>query len=560
MNVSSSRVARRVVLCLAVLLAVLVLPAPARAQQAAPSALQPALHKGPPAKYVIFFIGDGMGLAQRMAGDLYMDAMESKMPQAGVFRLAMNRLPAQGLATTFGADAVITESAAAGTALASGQKTVKGVLGLDATRKNPTTTLADLAKAGGRKVGVVSTASIDHATPAAFYAHVLRRGDYYGIARQLAASKVDFFAGGGFKQPKGKDGKKGDVMKEIEAAGFTVCRTAEEIAKLTPQSGRALAIHPSLDSEKSVVYEIDRKPEDPSLADLTAKALECLEGPEGFFLMVEGGKIDWACHANDAATAVRETLALDHAIQEAMKFYERHKDQTLIVVTADHETGGLSLGYSATGYKLHLERLANQKMSLGVLSKKVSDYRKTRKYETARFEELLGLLEEATGLAPETPEHKAAAAKALADLVAAEKALKNLTGQAREEAEDDLDDAKAEYAQLVGMVLNAGELEAMKRAFDASMRKLLPKPKTTAPDPAKYQPDLSYGGREPFAVEAVRILNRKAGINWGSYAHTAIPVPVSAIGVGQETFTGFYDNTHLQKKIAAAMGVAAGGR
>jgi len=542
-------------------LAVLVLSAPAWAAEG-PSgeALQPTSHKAPPAKYVILFIGDGMGLAQRMAADLYMDAMESKLPQAGAFRLVMNRLPAQGLATTFGADAVITESAAAGTALATGRKAVKSVLGVDASKTKAMTNLSELAKANGRKVGVMSTASIDHATPAAFYAHVARRSDYYSIARQLAASKVDFFAGGGLKQPKGKDGRKSDVMKEIEAAGFTVCRTAEDLAKLGPQSGRVLAIHPSLDSEKSVVYEIDRKSEDPSLADLTRKALQCLEGPEGFFLMVEGGKIDWACHANDAATAVRETLALDRAVQEALKFYLRHKDETLIVVTADHETGGLSLGYSATGYKLHLERLAAQKMSLGVLAKKVSDYRKTRKYETARFEELLDLLKDATGLVPQTPEHKAAAAKALADLVEQEKALKNLTGKAREEAEDDFDDAKVEYAQMVAMVLAPAELEAMKRAFDASMKKLLPKPKTTTPDPAKYQPDLSYGGREPFAVEAIRILNHKAGINWGSYAHTGIPVPVSAIGVGEKTFTGLCDNTHVQQKIAAAMGLTTDGK
>ena len=200
------------------------------------------------------------------------------------------------------------------------------------------------------KVGIITSVSIDHATPAVFYAHEDSRNNHYNIGVQLANSDFDFFGGGGFLRPAGADGAEPHVLDIAQANGFTVARGATQLAAISPGT-RTIAIDP-LDDSQALYYEIDRvhDPETLTLAEYTAEAIRLLDNPHGFFMMIEGGKVDWACHANDARTAIDETLAFDKAVAEALAFYEQHPDDTLIVVTGDHETGGLS---TAGGHTLH---------------------------------------------------------------------------------------------------------------------------------------------------------------------------------------------------------------
>jgi alkaline phosphatase len=154
------------------------------------------------------------------------------------------------------------------------------------------------------------------------------------------------------------------VLDIAQANGFTVARGATELAAISPGT-RTIAIDPYLDDSQALYYEIDRvhDPETLTLAEYTAEAIRLLDNPHGFFMMIEGGKIDWACHANDARTAIDETLAFDKAVAETLAFYEQHPDDTLIVVTGDHETGGLSIGWAGTRYNSFWSVLENQTVS-----------------------------------------------------------------------------------------------------------------------------------------------------------------------------------------------------
>ena len=275
--------------------------------------------------------------------------------------LNMSKLSVQGMCTTFPWNSYITDSAPAATALATGKKTAEGVISMDPTKTVPYTTIAEQAKAAGMKVGIVSSVSIDHATPACFYAHEPLRGNYHNIGHQTYASGFDFFGGGGFKAV---DGALGNVLTAAQGAGYVIADTKAEIDALQPGK-KAIAINPVLDdlkNDKALFYDIDRAntvANDPAQADnhltlaqFTSRAISLLEKGKGFFLMVEGGKVDWACHANDARTTFDDMVAFDDAIGVALEFMYRHPWDTLIVVTGDHETGGLTIWLG--GYRVRL--------------------------------------------------------------------------------------------------------------------------------------------------------------------------------------------------------------
>jgi len=294
-------------------------------------------------RHIFLFIGDGMGL-------VHVEAARLAAESAGLPPLSFAGFPVQGRASTANALYAVTDSAAAATALATGHKTANGVLSVSPLGGTAYETLPDLAKARGMKVGIVTTVSLNHATPAAFYAHSVSRSSYHDIALQLADSTIDFFGGGGLLQPRGSDGRGEDALERARSKGFLTIGTKAVFAALSPGAGRVIASSERLDSEASMAYELDRVSGEQSLADFIAKGAELLESDAGFLMVVEGGKIDWASHDNDTRRMIPEVLALGRAVDVALQFLAAHPDDTLIVVTSDHETGGLVLDGTVTSW------------------------------------------------------------------------------------------------------------------------------------------------------------------------------------------------------------------
>ena len=305
-----------------------------------------------------------------------------------------------------------TLRASAGTAIASGNKNESGVVNMDLTKTVKFKTIAEYAHESGRKVGVITSVSLDHATPACFYA---------------------------------KD--------------------------------------------------------DLALADYTRKAIELLsDDPEGFFIMVEGGKVDWACHANDAAASIMDTLAFDNTVSEAIAFAEKHPEDTLIVVTGDHETGGMTLGFAGTKYSTAFDKIAAQKMSYVAFGDKVlTPYKKSVDKSKAKLDDLLPAIEDAFGL---------------------------------------------KYDSLTAL-----QKDELAVAFQRSIGNEVVRP-------VQEDQYLLYGGYEPLTVKITQIVNQNAGLGWTSYSHTGVPVATFARGAGQELFAGYYDNTDIFRKLASVLGVS----
>ncbi|MEJ2718730.1 MAG: alkaline phosphatase, partial [Deltaproteobacteria bacterium] len=466
----------------------------------APCALSDAAQSNTkPAKYLFLFIGDGMGTAHRSAAAYYQGK-----------RLRMDSLPVQGITTTHAANRLVTGSAAAATALASGIKTNIGMLGVGPDRR-AVATVAELAEKKGMKVGIISSVSIDHATPAGFYAHVPSRRQYYDIAIALGDSGFDFFGGGGLLDPRNKKSRskkfRGDAVAYIKSKGYKVVDTKADFMKLTRNDGKIVAWNHRLPDGQALPYALDATESDISLAEFTAKAIQLLDNKNGFFLMVEGGKIDWAAHANDAATTITDTLAFDEAVGVALDFASKHPDETLIVVTADHECGGLSLGGAGAKHRTYFDVLKNQKVSFQKFTDDVIKPYRRSCGDNCSFEAVKKLITENLGL------------------------------------KFDGDPAKDR------MVLTPHEIEILEAAYEQSMSR----DKTSA----KSSKVVSiYGRYEPITFAALRILNRKAGLRWASDYHTAEPVPTSAQGVGASLLSGHHENTDIAKVIMAAMGLA----
>ena len=360
-------------------------------------AILPSGEKPEKAKYVFLFIGDGMGLAQVNLTEAYLAALKNEI---GFEHLNFTKFPQAGLVSTFANNRMITCSAAAGTALATGHKTNIGRISMDPSGSVPYESIAAKAKKSGYKIGIVTSTSIDHATPAVFYAHQPDRNMYFEIGVQLTQSVFDFFAGGGFLHPDDTlEGKAVNLVQLAKDNGFNVVNTLEGFDNLAPGNSKTLVLSPRQGSEASLPFYIDSEPGDITLDEYISKAISMLYNDNGFFMMVEGGKIDWACHGNDAATAIKEVIAFDKAVGNAIAFYQKHPDETLIIVTADHETGGLALGNGETGYDSHLDLLKYQKSSLEKLNKIIDQFRANKSGDSdADFAKILKVLESDMGL------------------------------------------------------------------------------------------------------------------------------------------------------------------
>ena len=325
------------------------------------------------AKYVFYFIGDGMGVNQVNAAETYLGAMQGRI---GIEPLCFPSFPYAAFVNTQSATNGVTDSAAGGTALACGQKTKNGTLGMLKDLVTPISSIADWARNSGAAVGITTSVAVDHATPAAFYAHVKERHEQYTIGKQLIESGNDFYAGSDFTIPNDPEYPNGTSLYESAVAkGFTIARGYAEYQKVADKAKRMILFQSEEASNAdrySIPYALDRKEGDLSLTDITRAGIDFLMKKQGekngFFMMIEGGKIDWACHANDMAF-IPELIDMDNAVRVAYEFYKQHPDETLIIVTADHETGGLVLARNL--YELHLDVIGHQRITIERLGKEL---------------------------------------------------------------------------------------------------------------------------------------------------------------------------------------------
>ena len=458
-------------------------------------------------KYIFLLIGDGMSYAQINAAQVYLGNNTSG--EVDTDDLNFTQFPVSGSVTTHDATSFCPDSASTATALSCGVKTHSGVIGLAADKTTQPDSITELLSAAGMKIGIVSTVTINHATPAAFYAHIESRSEYYEIAMQLAESGFDYFGGGTVSKATGSEGDQEDAYGIIEAAGYTIADTKDDILALDSSSGKVYAVTPVTQDSGSMPYAMDAEDGDLTYADFIQTGINVLDNENGFFMMAESGKIDWACHANDAKAAIEEVIDFADGVQVAMDFAAEHPDETLIIITGDHETGGLTLGYAATGYSTAFDILENQTISFVEFDSIISAMKEENPELT--LEDVLPVIKENFGLIAPTDD-------------------------------DASDEANA------AMVLSDYEFAKVEAAFAESM---LPDEERTSTD----ETALLYGSYDPLSVTLTHIINNKAGIGWTSYSHTGTPVPVYAMGACSELFNGSYDNTGVFDRMVEAAGL-----
>ena len=433
-------------------------------------------------KYIFLFIGDGMGFTHVALTEAYLKNLQGKM---GFERLTMTQFPVFGQCETYSKDNQITESAAAGSAIACGAKANNNEISYFENHSS----IAKIARDKGLKVGVISTVSIDHATPATFYARNKNRNNYYEIASQLPESNFHFFGGGGFNVAQDQ----AEYLKQkIQDYGYTIHYHPDKVSK---EDEKVMLISPVILGGGQMPYSIDRKfyPQAVGLPEIVQSAVNFLKNENGFFMMVEGGAIDWCSHENDAATIVHEIKDFDDAVRVAYNFYLQYPDETLIIVTSDHETGGMSMGVNGS-YDTNFAFLKIQKSSIGHFSSLISRYKRENK--THRLQDVIDLAQNHF------------------------------------------------YAE--SMKFTESEMNSIKRAFDYYFN--------SKTDLSKEELSVLYGGYNPVAVAFTRIVNNRAAVGFTSWGHTGTRVPVYSIGNGSEKFSGAMNNTDINPKIKGIMG------
>lgn len=441
-------------------------------------------------KYVFYFIGDGMGMNQVNGTETYMAALEGRI---GTSPLCFADFPYTAFATTYSASNGITDSAAGGTALATGEKTYNGCLGLLPDSSTIVTSVAVWAHDAGAAVGVTTSVSVDHATPASFYAHQKDRGMYYEVGQDLIKSNFEFFAGSDFLKPE----RKGEpsLYEQVQTAGYTIARGYKDYQKKAKSADKMIMFQTEAASKKdrsALPYAIDRKKGDMTLQEITRAGINFLykKNPEKFFMMIEGGKIDWACHDNDAATTFEEVRDMDDAVRVAYEFYNQHPDETLIVITADHETGGIGLGNGQYIQKSDL--LKYQRLSAGEYNSHLNELMK--KYGN----------------------------KITYSIVR--------------------EDLKKYFGFWKDIRLSEHQEDQLQRAYEDIIAG------------REKNANSMYTKQSAFANLAKSILNRNAQLGWTSGAHTNGYVPVFAIGAGAEIFHGRINNIDIPKMIGKVAG------
>ncbi len=319
-------------------------------------------------KYVFYIIGDGMGVAQRQIAEIY----KRDVTGDDSAQLLMNTFPVSGLNITHSANNKVTDSAAAGTALATGYKANNGAVALLPNGEKPIS-LITAAQKKGWATGIISTDEITNATPGSFMAHNKSRKNMDEIAQEVASSRVDFIAGGGYGYFIPKNSKLSserddhlDLVSRMQKDGYQTFigkDSAKDFNLWTPSKDEKVV---ALFTSENMPLELDReitKSNIPSISTISQKAIDVLTKHEKpFFLVIENEGSDTSSHRHDAHALILEVLELDNAVKNAYEFYKKHPTETLIIVTADHETAGLGLGH-AKKYFLDLTDVTKTKVS-----------------------------------------------------------------------------------------------------------------------------------------------------------------------------------------------------
>ena len=442
-------------------------------------------------KYVFYFIGDGMSFNHILGTELYNTEMAGA---SETLRLNFTQFDTRNFVTNYSTSNLVTDSAAAGTALASGVKTANAHIGVDVDG-NELRTIADVASELGYKVGLVTNVGINHATPSCFYGHTADRFGFPSLVDDYIASDVAFIAGStimdmksGPLDPKYERTTTAQLAERIRNAGIELCLDVEKAAKI---SSRRVALVAHDKENKHVPYVIDRgENEEHTLVNHAKAAIEYLshEAQDGFFLMVEEGKLDYSAHEQDAVTTFHEVNELAATVELALEFAKHHPDETLIVVTSDHETGGMSLGWDH--YEIRMNVLAAQKTSALQVTK---TFQRMRDEGVRDWNAYKRVLSDNLGLWSVVPVTKEE-----------EKLLLH-----------DFYDIFLKYGPMV---------------------------------------DGLYNKNEFVTYHALRILNKHASLDWTSLYHTGMYTPLFVKGVGEKAFLECRDQTEIPKTIASLMG------
>jgi len=431
-------------------------------------------------RYIFYFIGDGMGMGAIMTGELWKHIITGDTTST-IFK----QFPIASFATTYSASSPVTDSAAAGTALSSGMKTRNDMVGMlpDSTAVN---SIAIKLQELGYGTGLVTSVAADDATPAAFYAHVPARKMYTDIDADFARSGIDFLAGAGLRGLNKRHKKNTTTDSLLQLYNYKIFR---DINAIPDNVSKVILLNNDTLQPSTIGYNIDTRGSGMTLAAMTGAAISHLEKyhPEAFFLMIEGGEIDHAAHANDAASLAWEMMSFDEAIKVAWNFYLAHPDETLIVVTADHNTGGISIGNTATGYNAHFELLTSQKVSKNRFADIISEISDNN--TPVKWDEIKNMMTDKLGLWDKIP-------------------------------------------------VTADEEDSLKDAYTATF---------INHDGKKFY--TLYADFDPLTTTAFKIIDNHSGAGWISNNHTGNPVPVFAAGTGAEKFSRMLDNTDIPRII-----------
>jgi len=437
------------------------------------------------AKYVFLFIGDGLGANTVNFTQQYLGALDGRI---GIQPLTMSTFPVCNVATTFSANSLVTDSAASGTAIATGQKTNNGFLGC-LPDSSAVYSIAAKAKKNGRKVGVLTTVGVNHATPAAFYGHQAKRSNYDKLVYDMIEAGFDYYGGESFLRSKDSILTE-DPKDMLVNAGYTLVGNPDDFKAKYKKASKILYIPDSVHNTNFAID--DATSARISLKDFVGGAVDFFmkDGrcSEGFFIMAEGGKIDYIDHACDAAGTIAEVIDFDNAVKYAYEFYLKHPNETAIIVTADHDTGGPALLIKdATLFS----KLQFQKNSQAVMTK-----------------DLIKMMKESESVL------------------------------AWDEVKAFLDDRMSLWKEHI---IKDSDEEQLMEIYCSTILKSRA---------GEVSDEYGYNHNAEIVAKAVKLYNHRCGIDWSTTSHSGAYVPVFYIGPKRELFTGRFDNSYFFNAVS----------